>query len=118
MTGQAKSVLFDLGWKFYEGDLPEAKAANFDDSKWKTVNLPHDWDIYHAPNTDAATGNDGGYFPGGIGWYRKEWKPVQKAGKKVVLHFEGVYQKAEVYVNGTLAATHAYGYTPFYADIT
>ena len=117
-TGQAKSILFDLGWKFYEGDIPEAKAADFDDSKWKTVNLPHDWDIYHAPNTDAATGNDGGYFPGGIGWYRKELKADQKAGEKVVLHFEGVYQKAEVYVNGNLAATHAYGYTPFYADIT
>ena len=117
-TGQAKSILFDLGWKFYEGDIPEAKSANFDDSKWKTVNLPHDWDIYHAPNTDAATGNDGGYFPGGIGWYRKEFKADQKAGEKTVLHFEGVYQKAEVYVNGTLTATHAYGYTPFYADIT
>ena len=117
-TGQAKSILFDLGWKFYEGDIPEAKAADFNDSKWKSVNLPHDWDIYHAPNTDAATGNDGGYFPGGIGWYRKEFKPDQKAGEKTVLHFEGVYQKAEVYVNGTLAATHAYGYTPFYADIT
>ena len=35
-----------------------------------------------------------------------------------MLHFEGVYQKAEVFVNGQKAGQHAYGYTPFTVDIT
>ena len=34
------------------------------------------------------------------------------------LHFEGVYQKAEVFVNGKKAGQHAYGYTPFTVDVT
>ena len=38
--------------------------------------------------------------------------------KLVKLHFEGVYQKAEVYVNGQRAGQHHYGYTPFTVDVT
>lgn len=34
------------------------------------------------------------------------------------LHFEGVYQKAEVFINGQKTGQHAYGYTPFTVDVT
>ena len=111
-----EQALFDEGWKFIEQDVSEAWQANFDDSKWQNVNLPHDWDIYHSPVIDAPTEGGGGFYPAGIGWYRKQF--VMPKAERVNLHFEGVYQRCEVYVNGHLAGKHGYGYTPFTIDIT
>ena len=111
-----EQTLFDDGWKFIEEDAAEAWRSDYDDSRWKDVNLPHDWDIYHAPEVKAKTENGGGYYPAGIGWYRKQFNTP--SAELVRLHFEGVYQRCEVYVNGQLAGTHAYGYTPFTIDIT
>ena len=99
------TTLFDSGWQFTRN----GKTIN--------VNLPHDWDIYEAPNPNTgATGTGGGWYPGGKGEYRKQFKTPD--GDIVKLHFEGVYQKAEVFVNGQKAGQHAYGYTPFTVDIT
>ena len=108
-TGQNKSLsnkeLFDSGWQFIR------------DGKTTTVDLPHDWDIFDAPNPETgATGTGGGWFQGGKGEYRKSFKTP--AGEVVKLHFEGVYQRAEVFVNGQKAGQHGYGYTPFTVDIT
>ena len=118
---QSKKVNFDFGWKFMEQDVAGAQAASFDDTKWQSVDLPHDWDIFHAPNADAPTGNGGGYFPGGTGWYRKQVKDTDLKlanGETLWLNFEGVYQCSEIFVNGTKVSTHAYGYTPFKVNIT
>ena len=102
--------LFDNGWEFtYNG-------------KTTTVNLPHDWDIYYASNPETGTtGTEGGWFPAGKGEYRKRFAGnlmKVKKGELVKLHFEGVYQRAEVFINGKKAGQHAYGYTPFTVDIT
>ena len=70
-VAQSRSTLFDFGWKFCEQDAKGAEAPSYDDSRWQRVDLPHDWDISHAPCAEAPTGNDGGYYPGGVGWYRK-----------------------------------------------
>ena len=115
---QSAKSNFDFGWKFAEADVPGAEAPTFDDSSWLPVDLPHDWDILHAPSPGGASGNDGGYYPGGIGWYRKVFRSPQAEGCRVKLHFEGVYQRSRIYVNGIPAGMHAYGYTPFYVDIT
>ena len=97
--------LFDDGWTFIRN------------GKSITVNLPHDWDIYDAPDPKTgATGTGGGWFQGGKAEYRKNF--VTPKGEVVKMHFEGVYQKAEVFVNGQKAGQHAYGYTPFTIDIT
>lgn len=97
--------LFDSDWEFTH------------DGKTISVDLPHDWDIYTAPDPETgATGTGGGWYAAGKGEYRKSFKtPV---GELVKLHFEGVYQKAEVFVNGQKAGQHAYGYTPFTVDVT
>ena len=119
--GQSKQDNFDFNWRFIEQDVKNAQDAMLDDSKWKRIDLPHDWDIYHAPAKDAPSGNDGGYFPGGIGWYRKQVKESElktSEGETIWLHFEGVYQNCQVYVNGEHAGGHAYGYTPFKVNIT
>ena len=104
MTAQQKE-LFDFGWQFQQ----EGKPAI-------AVDLPHDWDIYTAPAPQGATGTGGGWYNAGKGEYRKTFKtPV---GEIVKLLFEGVYQRAEVFVNGQKAGQHGYGYTPFTIDIT
>lgn len=103
-TAQTKT-LFDSGWKFSH------------DGKTMSVDLPHDWDIYEAPDpATGATGTGGGWYPGGQGEYRKSLRTPK--AEVVKLHFEGVYQKAEVFVNGQKAGQHAYGYTPFTVDVT
>jgi len=106
MTTMAQTkVLFDNNWQFTRN------------GKTITVNLPHDWDIYEGPNpATGATKEGGGWFPGGKGEYRKTFKTPK--ADIVKLHFEGIYQKAEVFVNGQKAGQHAYGYTPFTIDIT
>lgn len=108
---------FDFNWLFTEQDVEHGENVSLDDSHWQSVDLPHDWDISHAPDVSAPSGNDGGYFPGGIGWYRKHFLASAPRGR-VRLHFEGVYQRCEVYVNGQLVGTHSYGYTPFSLDVT
>ena len=97
--------LFDFDWTFTHN------------GKTVSVNLPHDWDIYAGPDAGkGATGTGGGWFEGGKGEYRKTF--VTPKGERVKLHFEGVYQKAEVFVNGQKAGQHAYGHTPFTVDVT
>ena len=104
-TMAQKKELFDFGWKFTR------------DGKTINVDLPHDWDIYCAPDpATGATDTGGGWFPGGKGEYRKTFPTPE--GEMVKLHFEGVYQKAEVFINGQKAGQHGYGYTPFTVDIT
>ena len=103
--------LFDFGWQFTHN------------GKTQAVDLPHDWDIFEGPNSGkGATGTGGGWFEAGKGEYRKQliidngkWKIDNSLVK---LHFEGVYQKAEVFVNGQKAGQHHYGYTPFTVDVT
>ena len=106
--------LFDFGWTF-------TKIINGQSSTAQTVNLPHDWDIYAGPNPGkGATGTGGGWYEGGIGEYRKKFRVESLEFKDELfkLHFEGVYQKAEVFINGQKAGQHDYGYTPFTVDIT
>ena len=105
LAAQTNQTLFDDGWTFSQ------------DGKTISVNLPHDWDIYTAPNPESgATGTGGGWYAAGKGEYRKKFATPK--GEIVKLHFEGVYQKAEVYVNGLKAGQHGYGYTPFTIDVT
>ena len=108
-SGMTKKQLFDFGWQFTHN------------GKTQSVDLPHDWDIFEGPNAGkGATGTGGGWFEAGKGEYRKKFRveSLELRDKLVKLHFEGVYQKAEVYVNGQKAGQHHYGYTPFTVDVT
>ena len=65
---------------------------------------------------NSANGGSIGYTVGGIGWYRKEFQ--RPAGEHVELRFDGVYQNADVWLNGTHLGFHPYGYTTFAHDLT
>lgn len=112
-------LLFDAGWKFSLGEHKAATENNFDDKGWRTIDLPHDWSIEGAPERQNSSKGPGGYFPTGMGWYRKKFMaPLGWRGKEISICFEGVYMNAEVFVNGRSLGVHPYGYSTFYYDIT
>ena len=111
--------LFDSNWKFCLGDPPAVSTVDFDDKNWRTLDLPHDWSIEGTPDKDNPMGTDGGYFPSGIGWYRKSITvPASWKAKQVSIYFEGVYMNSEVFINGKSLGVHPYGYTSFSYDLT
>ena len=118
-VGLPRKTLIDSSWKFSLGDEQAASKSDYNDSKWRIVNLPHDWSIEHSIDEKAQAGNDGGYRMTGIAWYRKELMvPASLKGEKVYLYFEGVYMNSSIYVNGQLIGGHPYGYTSFFCDAT
>jgi len=111
-------LLMDFGWKFSLTDTIGADKPLFNDSKWRTLNLPHDWSIENEFKADAPTGGGGGYLPTGIGWYRKHFKVSNPIGKNISIEFEGVYQNSDVWLNGHLLGHYPNGYMTFYYDLT
>ena len=109
---------FDKGWKFILADKPEMAKADYDDSGWRTLDVPHDW----AREGDFYVGNPsgagGGALPGGIGWYRKMFEVNSKKEDRYYLEFDGVYMNSTVYVNGQKVGFRPYGYSSFEYDIT
>ena len=113
--GDAQKI--DENWKFILKDNQDFQNASYDDSKWKTTDLPHDWSIKGqlSPTLASATG----FLPGGIGWYRKAIDiPSDKKGQKVFLYFEGVYNRSEVFINGKSLGKRPSGYISFAYDAT
>ena len=90
----------------------------FDDSGWRTVQLPHDYAIEGYKVSSGSSGSQA-YYQGGLGWYRKTFVvPASMADKRIQLDFEGVYKNSVVYVNGKLVGNYPSGYTGFTYDIT
>lgn len=118
-TGPVRRYLMDPGWKFRLGDPPGAESPRFGDSAWSEVDLPHDWSIHGSWKKDNPSGSAGGYADIGIGWYRKSFAaPATLRGRQVYLDFEGVFNHADVWINGQQVAHHAYGYMGFSCDLT
>ncbi len=110
---------FDNDWKFKLGDVSKGEENGLNDKDWQSVDLPHDWDISQKISPTAAMGGQGGFYPAGIGWYRKHFDvPATFTNKKVSVVFEGVYMNATVWVNGKQVANQPYGYTTFTVDIS
>ena len=134
---------FNDAWLFHRGDATGADSADFDDSQWRILDVPHDWSIEDLPpGTNETTGemwtagsplvrtgpfdlyaSQGqiatGWTVGGVGWYRKTFpKPPVIAGGKAELRFEGVYMNCDVWLNGAHLGNHPYGYTEFAYDLT
>jgi|UniRef100_UPI0035654946 beta-galactosidase len=109
--------LFNFDWRFQMGNLEGVQAVGYDDSNWRILDLPHDFQI-EMPWSQKASGGRG-FKEMGEGWYRKtfqansDWK-----GKKVLLDFEGVVTFGDVWFNGKKVAEMDYGYLGCEADIT
>jgi beta-galactosidase len=141
-----EQFLLDFGWKFMFGhgsdparDLGFGKSQDdfaktgdfkfakigYDDSKWRALNLPHDWAVELPFVRDEALQSHG-YKPLGrrypetsVGWYRKEFEiPASDAGRRVNLEFDGAFRDVLVFVNGCFVGRNDNGYAPFHFDIT
>ncbi|MDN5216895.1 glycoside hydrolase family 2 TIM barrel-domain containing protein [Fulvivirgaceae bacterium BMA12] len=110
---------FDLGWKFSLGDFPQATGLDFDDSRWRSVNVPHDWSIEGKYDSLNHSGIAGAFLPVGTGWYRKrfEWQKEWE-NKKIFIEFDGVYCNATVWINGIALGARPNGYISFSYDLT
>lgn len=118
-NSDSRRQLFDFDWKFFLGDNMEASKNNFNDNTWRSLDLPHDWSIEGKFDRNSPTLGDGGFLPGGTGWYRKKFSiPADWKDKSTTIYFEGVYMNSEVFVNGHSLGIHPYGYTSFAYDIS
>ena len=111
--------LMDFNWKFQPGDQNGAEAVIYNDTNWRTLNLPHDWSIEGQFNKDNPAGAGGGALPGGIGWYRKSFTlPAADTSKLVFINFDGIYRNSEVWINGHYLGIRPYGYSSFEYELT
>ena len=127
-NGQTKAVRtmnFDNNWLFYLGGYAGGENYSVNDSKWRKIDLPHDWSVEDRPGTkspfskNAISQCNEGFTTQGTGWYRKHFLiPKSENGKHVIIQFDGVYMNSIIYVNGKVVGNHPYGYTSFYYDIT
>ncbi|MDN3706717.1 glycoside hydrolase family 2 TIM barrel-domain containing protein [Myroides ceti] len=127
-TGSKHS--FDSAWRFIKADPANAQDPDFDDSGWRSLDLPHDWSIEKltdknsdsliGPFSGSSVGKTGtGFTVGGTGWYRKNFTLDRSSSNKIAyLQFDGVYMDADVWVNGKHVGNHPNGYTSFWYDIS
>ena len=129
-----KTININDGWKFCYGALPGAESMSYDDTGWKRVDLPHDFQIHQpwvAPSDDekpdltnqmaniASRLSSRGFKEMGQGWYRKEIIPDDAwHGRRVLLDFEGIMLVGDVYLNGERVGGTDYGYLGFEIDVT
>jgi beta-galactosidase len=108
---------WDAGWRFSQGEFAAAMSPAFDDHGWRTVRVPHDWSTEEPFSADYGSGN--GYAAGGVGWYRKHFQldPAWQ-GRAITVEFDGVYDYAEVWINGQYVGGRPYGYSSFQCDVT
>ena len=103
-------INFNREWKFALGDFTNAEMPNFADETWNSIGLPHSFSEPYFLSAEFYTG---------FGWYRKHLTISKEWNKKrLFLEFDGVFQVAELFVNGKSVGRHEGGYTGFSFDIT
>jgi beta-galactosidase len=118
-AAQRQRLSMDPEWRFTLGDPKGAEQPSFDDRRWRTLDLPHDWSIEGTPEEKAPGGGGVGFFPGGTGWYRKTFRlPAGARGKVAWLEFDGVYMSSDVWINGVHLGKRPNGYVSFAYDVT
>jgi beta-galactosidase len=145
-SGPREKLLMDFGWRFQlghgsdpardlglgtgQGDFAKTgefdfAKVKFDDSKWRAVQLPHDWAV-ELPFVRDEEQKLHGYKPLGrrypetsVGWYRKVFDvPVTDRGRRINIEFDGAFRSVLVFVNGCFIGRNDNGYAPFHFDLT
>ena len=143
-----EKISMDRNWKFHFGDASDTRndfnyninynlskagaakgciAPGFNDSGWRTLDVPHDWaveqDFVYIKDDglqDHGFKAVGGLFPKtSIGWYRKSFfVEARDSGNKFNIHFDGVFRNCKVYLNGHYLGSNESGYSEFSLDVT
>ncbi len=109
----------NFNWKFFPADSVNVELSDIQETDWQDVNLPHDWAIGEPVSATNPSGARMGYFPGGIGWYRKILHLGEEyRGKKVFIEFDGIYMNSDVWINGHHLGHFSSGYVSHYYDLT
>lgn len=113
-------ININADWKHCASDLPAAERIEYDDSRWDTLDLPHDWSIRQAFNQYGSVlpGGSQAHLPTGVMWYRKMLSLPRVDGERVFLEFDGAYRAPDVFVNGRHLAKRFNGYMGFAVDLT
>ncbi|MBR2810402.1 MAG: DUF4982 domain-containing protein [Solobacterium sp.] len=112
-----KKERFNGDWLFHPGIGTALEKTIHGEAAIEKVTLPHDAMIHQKRDEHASAGNASGYYPYVSACYAKTF-PVADVSETLFLEFEGIYKNASVYLNGSLIAQHANGYTPLLADIS
>ena len=117
---KARKILsFDANWLFLKGDPRGAESADFDDARWRKLDVPHDWSIEGPFDPKNPTGPAGGFLPAGVGWYRKHFTlPADQSDRRVFVEFDGVMANSDVWINGFHLGSRPYGYVSFVYELT
>lgn len=109
-----ETIEFNDTWRFCNDWNDAMIQADYDDSSFRKVKLPHDWSIEGNFSIDAPSYCRGGYLPTGMGCYRKEFTlPAEWDSQPVSFYFGGVFKNSEVYLNGHRIGGREWGYIPF-----
>ena len=103
---------FNVGWRFYRGDVNGAEKLAFNDSSWDVVSTPHTVQLMPVEASGCRNYQ-------GVAWYRKHFT-VDKdfEGKNITIYFEAAMGKSDVYLNGVKVLEHLGGYLPFSVELT
>src|SRR6266567_6960748 len=128
--GHAADPLRDLGFGKGQGDFAksgefEFATAKLDDSKWRELNLPHDWAV-ELPFVRDEEQQSHGYKPLGrrypetsVGWYRRTFDiPKEDTGRRITVESDGGFRSAYVFFNGYVVGRNDNGYAPFRFDLS
>jgi beta-galactosidase len=144
-----EQINFDDNWKFHFGNAADpakdfnykitaifsktgktdntALDSKFNDSSWRTLDLPHDWAVelpfVNSPNFDVQSHGYkpvGGLYPEtSVGWYRKRFTIARKdSGQRFQLQFDGIFRDVNIWVNGIYLGNNQSGYVGVSYDIT
>lgn len=118
-SAQRITSSMDQDWRFLQADVLGAEQPAFDDSRWRRLNVPHDWSIAGPFSPTNKTGGAGAWLPSGVGWYRKAFAlPADQQGRRVYVEFDGVMQNSEVWINGESLGRRPSGYVSFGYELT
>jgi len=113
-----RRIRFTEDWRFFKGAAEGAEAPAFNDSAWRTLNLPHDWAI-EGPFDKVHNPSTGGLPISGTGWYRRHFAlPADAKGRHFLIEFDGAMSNAHVWLNGVEIGSRPYGYASFAFDLT
>lgn len=107
------------GWHFIREDVPGARAADFNDAGWVSVQLPHTYNADDAgAGGDKNRGEQEGVYYRGPAWYRRGLDLTPRPDQRYFLQFDGAALVTDVYVNGQSVGHHEGGYAGFRFDVT
>jgi beta-galactosidase len=116
--GPDRQIRFTQDWRFFKGDAEGAEQPAFQDSAWRTLDLPHDWAI-EGPFDQKYGPHQGGLPFYGTGWYRKHFTvPASARGREFKIQFDGAMSNSTVWLNGKRVGGRPYGYESFALDLT